>query len=165
MAHVPDAIAPLPVPSLHRLDLLPTAVWLLLAVTGRGAAWQRKLAPFCLLIASAALARSLWSTQGMDPGAIACYGAALALSWALIGWRPVPSALARLAPVGAISFGVYAVGFPIQYAIFKAPWLPSGSALTYACRACLLVATTLAIGWVLDRKLQPAVRRAFGIGA
>src|ERR1019366_4861172 len=36
LAHVPDSVAPLPLPSLHRLDLLPPLVWLLLPATGRG---------------------------------------------------------------------------------------------------------------------------------
>jgi peptidoglycan/LPS O-acetylase OafA/YrhL len=160
--HVPDPIAPLPVPSLHRLDLLPTAVWLLLAVTGRGSALQRCLAPLCLLMASAALAFRHFSAEAMDPGALACYAAAVALGWALIAWRPEPAGLARLAPIGAISFGIYSVGFAVQYAIYKAQWIPSGSAITYAARAVLLVAVAFGIGWMLDGKLQPALRRALG---
>jgi peptidoglycan/LPS O-acetylase OafA/YrhL len=164
LAHVPDSVAPLPLPSLHRLDLLPPLVWLLLAATGRGGPWRRWMAVFCLAWASAGLVRGLYSGDVAENGAMAAYSAALLLAWALIGWRPKPSALARLAPLGAISYGVYAVGFPIQFGVLKADWLPSGEAWTYALRVLLLVATTLGLAWILERKLQPALRRALGGG-
>jgi peptidoglycan/LPS O-acetylase OafA/YrhL len=67
-----------------------------------------------------------------------------------------------LAPVGAISFGIYAVGFPIAYSIFKSPFLPSGTAMTYTLRVLVLVVLTFGIAWILERKLQPAVRNFFG---
>jgi peptidoglycan/LPS O-acetylase OafA/YrhL len=158
--HVPDPIAPLPVPSFHRLDLLAASLWALLAITGRSPLWQRRLGLFCLAIASAALIRSIFSHDGTDTGALVCYGAALAVAWVRMGWRPIPSALAKLAPLGAISFGVYAVGFPLQFALLKAQWLPAGSIWTYAARVVLLVALTFGVGWILERKLQPALRRS-----
>jgi peptidoglycan/LPS O-acetylase OafA/YrhL len=161
-AHVPDAVAPLPIPSFHRLDQLPVALWLLLAVTGRGAALQSWLAPSCLVVASAGLAASWCSPDGPGSGALTVYSVAIVLAWVLLARRPEPAGLARLAPLGAISFGIYAVGFPLQFAIFNAGWLPSGSVWTYAVRVALLGALAIGLGWVLERKLQPAVRRALG---
>jgi peptidoglycan/LPS O-acetylase OafA/YrhL len=122
------------------------------------------MAVSCLAWASAALVRGLHAGGVAENGAMATYSVALLLAWALIGWKPKPSALARLAPLGAISYGVYAVGFPIQFGILVAGWLPSGGALTYALRAALLVATTFGLAWILERKLQPALRRALGGG-
>ena len=162
LAHVPDTVAPLPLPSLHRLDLLPPLVWLLLAVTGRGGSWRRWIAVFCLASASAALARGICTGDVAEVGAMAVYSVALLLAWVLVGWRPGPSALAHLAPLGVVSYAVYAVGFPIQFGILRATWLPAGGASSYALRAILLVTTTFGLAWILELKLQPALRRAFG---
>jgi hypothetical protein len=57
---------------------------------------------------------------------------------------------------------VYAVGFPIEFGIWHDGWLPSGSASSYALRAAVLVVTTFGLAWLLERKLQPAIRRAIG---
>ena len=161
LAHAPDPVVPLPVPSLHRLDLLPTFVWLILAVTGRSAAWQRRLALFCLCSASAALARGLYAGDVAETGAMVCYTAALAVAWALVRWKPKVSLLALLAPLGSLSYAVYAVGFPIQFGLSQAPWLPRGTAWSYALRAALLVGITFGLAWMIEQKMQPAIRRAF----
>ncbi len=160
LAHVPDRVGPLPMPSLHRMDLLPAFVWLLLSVTGRAERLGRALGWTCLAWATLALVRGFLAGGIGEPGAVACYTAALALAWVLAAWRPPVAPLARLAPLGAISFGVYAVGFPIEYGVYRAPWLPSGAPWTWALRAAILAVTTFGLAWVLERKLQPAIRRA-----
>jgi peptidoglycan/LPS O-acetylase OafA/YrhL len=159
--HVPDRVAPLPLPSLHRLDLLPALVWLLLAVTGRAAAWQRRLGLFCLACATAGFARGLYFGDTGETGAMVCYGAAIALAWGLLRWEPAASSLGRLAPLGAVSFAVYAVAFPIEYGLYRNGWLPVGSAPSYALRALLLATVTFGVAWILDIELQPLIRRAF----
>ncbi len=164
LAHIPNTVEPLPIPSVHMLDLLPAMAWLLLAVTGRGARWGRRLGILCLGWASVGLVLAFRAGDAGEPGAFACYTAAVALGWALFRWEPRPSALARLAPLGAVSYGVYAVGFPIQFAIFSAHWIPEGSAVSYGFRAALLAGMTFGLAWILERKLQPALRRALGGG-
>jgi peptidoglycan/LPS O-acetylase OafA/YrhL len=161
LAHVPDAVAPLPLPSLHRLDMLPALVWLLLAVTGRAPAWRRRLALFSLVITSAALLRGLYAGEAGEPAAMVCYALLLGLAWAVARWEPGLSALARLAPLGAVSYGVYAVAFPIQWGVYRVQWLPNGNAWTYSLRALVLAATTFGLAWVLERVVQPVIRRSF----
>jgi peptidoglycan/LPS O-acetylase OafA/YrhL len=161
LANVPDAVGPLPIPSLQRVEMLPYMVWLLLAVTGRSPLGQRRLARGCLAWVTAALGVDLIRGGAGEPGAMACYAAALALSWALLRWRPGPGALERFAPVGGISYGIYAVAFPLEFGVLRAGWLPSGSAWSYALRAAVLVGTTFGLAWVLDRRMQPAIKRAF----
>ena len=162
LAHIPDSVEPLPMPSLYLLDLLPAMAWLLLSVTGSGGRWRPWLGAFCVVWASAGLARGLLMGDGGEAGAMACYAGAIALAWLLLPWSPKPAALARLAPLGAISYGVYAVGFPIQYAIFRTRWIPQGSVFSYAFRAALLAGMTIGLAWLLERKLQPLLQRAFG---
>ncbi|HZZ20478.1 MAG TPA: hypothetical protein VFE25_13965, partial [Opitutaceae bacterium] len=87
---------------------------------------------------------------------------AILAGWILLGWKPGTGSLAALAPLGAISFGIYAVGFAIQFSILRSPFLPSGSAATYFLRVAILVVLTFGIAWILERKMQPAVRALFG---
>jgi peptidoglycan/LPS O-acetylase OafA/YrhL len=159
-ANVADPMSPLPIPALHRLDQLPVALWVLLAVTGRGASIRRWLGPLCLIVETAAFAYAAYS-GALERGALILFGGAIIAGWALLGWKPVTRALALMAPVGAISFGIYAVGFPLEYSILRSPYLPSGSILSYALRAILLVILTFGIAWIFELKLQPAVRKMF----
>ncbi|MEY2880459.1 MAG: hypothetical protein RLZZ15_2839 [Verrucomicrobiota bacterium] len=145
------------VASPHRLDFLPACVWLLLATTGRAPALCRALAVLCLG----------WATLGLGyyvvAGALVTrdYAAAVALAaaWLAWRWRPEATALARLAPGGAISFGVYAVALPIQFG--QRDWLPefAGSAFTFFVRAGVVVGAAVAAAWFLERRLQPWLRR------
>ncbi len=147
--------------ALKRLDLLVSCLWLLLAVTGRSPRWQRRLGLLCLALASAAVAGRLLSGAYGEhgPGALVAYACALALGWALIGWRPEPAPLARLAPLGGVSFGVYAVSLAIQFSLLFQPNLPRGTPWSFALRLALVVGLSTAIAWVLEHRLQPALRR------
>lgn len=149
--------------SLQRLDLLAFCLWLLLAVTGRAPRARRFLTVACLVWASAALVgRALVRDFGdKSPGAYAAYAVALGLAWILAGWKPRPSALAALAPVGGVSYGLYAVSLPLQFGILTWSLLPKGSPLSYALRLAVLVGMSFALAWLLERRLQPALRRWF----
>ncbi len=157
--NVPDYTVP-PC-SLQRLDLLAFCLWLLLAVAGRAPRAQRVLTVSCLLWASAALAGRWWVGDFGDksPGAYAAYAAALGLAWLLSGWRPRPVALALMAPVGLVSYGLYAVSLPLQFGILRWPLLPRGTALSYGLRLAVLLFLSFALAWLLERRLQPALRR------
>lgn len=141
----------------HRLDFLPAALWLLLAVTGRGPVLQRRLGWFCLGWTVLGLGVRMTGdgiSSSVVLGALAVVGA-----WLLRNWSPGPAALARCATLGTISFGLYAVAIPLQFAqraIF--PWF-GGSALTFAVRLAGLLVLALGLAWILDRRVQPWLRR------
>ncbi len=162
---VPDLVAPLPIPALHRIDELPMCLWLLLAVTGRGDAIRGRLSLLCLAMASVGFLARVGGGSDMATGALFLYGAALAAAWVLRGWSPRVSALSALAPLGSISFGIYALAFPIQFAVLRAGWLPNGTAWSYALRFALAACLTLGMAWILERKVQPGIRRRLGVGA
>ena len=149
---------PTPV-SPHRLDFLPACAWLLLAVTGRAPRFRCALGWLCLG----------WATLGF------CYYAAtatlvefdfvavvaLALAWLAFHWQPDLHALARLAPLGNVSFSLYAVALPIQFA--QRAWLPdfSGSIFTFLLRTAFILAAVTLLVWILECRLQPWLRRYF----
>jgi len=143
----------------HRLDMLPVCIWVLLAVTGRAPRWHRPLALLCLGWATT-VALGAWALRLPDDLEYRVFGAALILlAWILVAWTPEPRALARLARVGTVSYAVYAIGLPLQWELSAAAWLPAGSAASFLVRASLLLLLVFSLSWVLERRLQPIVRR------
>jgi peptidoglycan/LPS O-acetylase OafA/YrhL len=66
-----------------------------------------------------------------------------------------------MAPFGVVSYALYAVSLAIQYGILAQPNLPRGTAWSYSLRFALLVLLSFGIAWLLDQRLQPALRRWF----
>jgi len=67
----------------------------------------------------------------------------------------------RLIPVGAISYGIYIIHFPIVFLFGKVDFF-SGSVLTFTVRAVVYLALTIAAATWLDKVFQPWVRRWLG---
>lgn len=142
--------------SLHRIDFLPACVWCLLAVSGRAPGWAAWVGRLTLTLGTAGVGIAVWR----GPLAPAAYVATLALlgAWWLRGWKPCADPLARLAPLGAVSFGIYAFALPIQFAVL-ALWPGfSGTALTFGVRLAVLTAATLGLAWLVERRLTPWLR-------
>jgi peptidoglycan/LPS O-acetylase OafA/YrhL len=149
---------PSPTPmSPHRLDFLPACLWLLLAVTGRAPQLQRRLAWICVALATAGLAGRVLSGdwQGIDTVA----AAALLAAWIVLRRESSLRPLQRLAPLGAISFGLYAVAAPLQ--LGQRMILPefSGSGLTFAVRLVAVIVLVAGAAWLLERRICPPIGR------
>ena len=140
------------------LDSLPVLLWLFLIVARRSTTLRAKLEIFAWLWPVSYLSwRFLrgsfeWSDEIVfDAGLI--FAAALARAWtpSLAFWQ-------SLAPVGAISYGLYAFGAPVQY--FTLSILPawSGRWWTYGGRVVLSLSITFALAWLFERVLQPRLR-------
>lgn len=143
----------------HRLDLLPACLWVLLAVTGRAPALRRWLSWTCLGWATLTLVYYAISHSSVELDWVA--GVALALAWLGRRWTPSTRPLAWLAPLGAISFGVYAFALPLQFAQHGLVRSWSGSALTYATRLAVMLFIVVGLAWWFECRLQPWLRRRF----
>ena len=141
----------------HRLDFLPACVWLLLAVTGRAPGAQRFVAWICLGLATAGGLSQAWSGQWQALDTVAAV--ALVGAWALRRRASSLRFLQWLAPLGVVSFGLYAVAAPLQ--LGQRALLPgfAGSALTFAVRLVFVVALVAAVVWLLERRLCPPLGR------
>jgi peptidoglycan/LPS O-acetylase OafA/YrhL len=146
--------------SLRRLDILPAGLWLILVLTGRARKWHMPLALFCLVLASLALARRFATGDFGDIGksAFVAYAVATGLAWVLVNWKPEASIMVRLAPLGLVSFGLYATSLAIQFAILRLPGLPQGTAWSYTLRFALLILVAFGTAWMLEQKLQRGLR-------
>jgi peptidoglycan/LPS O-acetylase OafA/YrhL len=141
-------------------DFLPCCLALLLVASRRDVRAQSGLILTALAIPLGFL---IWRTSRgrlfADGNAIddlLCLSA-LALWW----WRPPSNALARFAPIGAISYGLYIFQRPVQWFIRDASWLPAGTAATFSLRFILIAAFTLTVAWFTEARLQIWIRHRF----
>jgi peptidoglycan/LPS O-acetylase OafA/YrhL len=143
----PSGISP------DRLDFLPACLWCLLAVTGRSPAVQKILAIVCLSWSWLGLAWQLFAHQGSAGTSIAG-GALLVASLLMI--RP-PASLAglrRMAPVGAVSFGIYVFAWPLQFGLRETLPVFSGTPLTFGMRLLVVLGATIGLAWLVDFRLH-----------
>jgi peptidoglycan/LPS O-acetylase OafA/YrhL len=143
----------------HRIDFIVGCLWLFLAVTRRAPTLATRLGYLCLGWTALGLVFRCWgdSLQESDiPGTLA-----LIASAALVRTDCSTQWLQKFAPVGAISFGIYAIGAPLTYRQRELwPWF-SGSALTFIGRAIFTALLTIGLAWALERGLQPRLARLF----
>lgn len=85
--------------------------------------------------------------------------AALAAACILRRWRPGTRTLVRFAPLGAVSFGLYAVFTPLPFGLRSLAPEFSGSFLTTTLRLLMLLVLRLGTAWLLEHRLQPWLRR------
>ncbi len=141
------------------LDFIPACIVLVLAASGRRPPLTRALCWIVALIPSFynlwLIARGRLTLTNIDHCTVFCV-----VGWALWRWRPDGIRhWSRLAFVGSISYGIYILQRPIQWAVRDACWLPSGSAFSFSLRLGLAVAITVVVAWWVERHLQPWIRR------
>jgi peptidoglycan/LPS O-acetylase OafA/YrhL len=152
----------LPGITFNYLDALPVLLWIFLLLTRRRPVWLHLLE---LVAWTLPVAYVVWRNRNgllpwNDPVMLA---AAMILgALALRGWSPMLGAFERLAPLGAISYGLYAFGAPAQFFI-RSLWPDwSGTAWTYGGRCLLALILVFALAWLFERRLQPWFRRRLG---
>lgn len=138
--------------SLHRLDFIPVCLWCLLAVTGRAIGLEKKLAVGCLLWGWIGFARSLF-LENVE-GLLGVTGGALLVASVLMRWKYSVSPLKCLAPLGGISFGVYALASPIQIAQKRLFPEFSGTPFTFSVRLTLLLIFIIGVAWIVDYRFN-----------
>ena len=143
---------PTPV-SPHRLDFLPACVWMLVAVTGHAQGLQRFLTWTCLFLATIGLASRVMTGDWREVDTVALI--ALLVAGGLVRRDFTLQPMRWLAPVGAVSYGLYAIAAPLQ--LGQRALVPgfSGSVLTYGVRLAFVVTMVAAATWLLERRLCP----------
>jgi peptidoglycan/LPS O-acetylase OafA/YrhL/ADP-heptose:LPS heptosyltransferase len=141
-------------------DFIPSCVALLIVASGRRPRGFKIITGLTLAIPLTFL---LWRRLRPHPLSpdfvledILCVVAAV-----LWFYRPSTKFFAWVAPVGAISYGLYIFQRPVQWLIRDASWLPTGSVGSFVARLVLIFAASMFVAWLAERRLQPWLRRLF----
>lgn len=153
------AITWLPGITFDYFDCLPVLLWLFLLTARRRPAWLVWLEGVAWAVPVSyigwRLLRGTWNWHET----VASGMALVLLAVALRGWQPGLGFFRRMAPIGAISYAVYAMGGPAQHLVLSLIPAWSGQWWTYALRLVVTVTLVLMVAWGLERKLQPLLRR------
>lgn len=153
-----------PTVKLYHLDFLPVTIWLLAAVARRRfplLAWIRMAAMAIPVIGLLARATQ-WPAQTLPAsasstsqlGALCTLYLVAVVAWK---WRPDLKVFRTCAPLGAISFALYALSRPIEHAVFRAGRGLPGTALAFLACAAVVIALSLVVAWYVERRIQPAI--------
>ena len=142
----------------EHLASLPSLLWLFLLVVRRRPSWLNRLEfitwslPVGFIIWR--FIRGTWTWRGED---LAVFS--MVLTAVLVRrWRPGLSFFRWLAPIGAMSYAVYALGAPVQHFVLRLFPEISGSVYTFAARALLVLLLLFPAAWWLELKLQSGIR-------
>jgi peptidoglycan/LPS O-acetylase OafA/YrhL len=83
---------------------------------------------------------------------------AYALALLLAKWRPSLAAFRFAAPLGALSFGLYAFARPIEFLVFAHPAIPRG-VTGFIAAALLTILLGFGLAWLFESRIQPALNR------
>ena len=135
------------------VDALLGSVLIVLSVTRRSPALCRRLIALAAVLGLVALPLryldASLSSQEFLGAALLC------MSFVGRNWRPGMKPLAALAPVGLVSYALYAAAYPLMRVVYRSPFLPSGSASTFFLRAVVYFFLCGTAAYLLERVLQP----------
>lgn len=147
--------------NLWHLDLLPAAILLVAAVAGRSAPGGRLCVTLAVAIPGVRIVWQMGSQRGWPLPDTRLYAACWLIALVLLSWRPSRQPWSWLAPVGAFSYGLYAMAAPTQVWMQRQDWLPAGSVQSYLLRLVLVAAIAGLFAWLAETKLQPAIVARF----
>ncbi|HTH49787.1 MAG TPA: acyltransferase [Candidatus Limnocylindria bacterium] len=140
------------------LDFLPACVVLVMIAALRRPRIGRVLAYVSAMIPVSFLAWRMLRGRFLGDE-LAVYDGLVLAGIGLWWLRPSLRFFRIVAPVGAISYGLYIFQRPAQWAVAYSDLLPSGSVLTFALRAIVITGLTVGLAWLAEKKLQPVIRR------
>lgn len=138
------------------LAALPVSLWLLCLLSRRQPRFLARLELFCWALPGLffiwRLGRGTFGPELILPAIL------FTLAAVLRGWKPGLGMWRKLAPVGAVSYGLYAFGYPLQLLVRS--WWPdfSGTVFTWLSRVLITLILTVSLAWYFELKLQPWLR-------
>ncbi len=142
----------------NSLELVPVCVCIVAALSNRSNQITRVLRTFVWLWPTLffgwRISRSLLVFDELTSIYFGLYLLGICL-WKL---RISPRVFEKLAPLGAISYAVYALAYPIQAIIRQCLPEFSGTPTTFTLRVLFALAATVALAWCLELKLQPKIK-------
>jgi peptidoglycan/LPS O-acetylase OafA/YrhL len=141
-----------------RFDFIIPAISVVLAVTRRASRVQEFCASICSLAGIGILAARFFGGEFISKGELLA-GVVLGVCFIFRRWRPEPRVLLYLAPLGAISYALYAIHSPVLGFVRGSGFFPVSGAGELLLKICLFFLICTAIAWLLEAKFQPWFRR------
>ncbi len=140
-------------PDRFHIDALLGSVLIVLAVTRRAPSLQGRLGALAIVLGLCVLPLKygLGELSSMD----LLEAAVLCLCILARNWRPALRPFAALAPVGLVSYALYATAYPLMRLVYRCPGLPSGSTATFLLRLVIYGSLCAAVAVFLERFMQP----------
>jgi peptidoglycan/LPS O-acetylase OafA/YrhL len=146
-----------------RFDFIFPAIAIVLAVTRRAPRAQEFIAALCSLAGIGILAAKSFGGETIPRGELVA-GAILGICFVFKRWRPELKALLKLAPVGAISYALYAIHSPILGFVRGSSFFPHTAGGLFF-KICLFAFICGAVAWLLEARFQPWLSRLKAIRA
>ena len=146
-----------PVVKLYHLDFLPVCVWLVADVARRSFPGLGLVRWLAVAIPLAGFAWRFMRGYSLAEAEIQALGGAYVVALLLWRWRLPTEWWARLAPLGAISYALYATARPIEIAVFRAGQALPANSLGFGVCAAVTIIVAFVVAWYLERRLQPAI--------
>lgn len=152
-------VSPIPIGfPYRRFDFLLGAVSVVLAVINRAPRLQARLSDACIMLGVGVIVlRELNGVPNSQGELIA--GCVLVICFLLRGRSYPLRPLAVIAPIGTISYALYATSDPILRLIYDAKFLIMGSALSFGIRVMLWAVLCGGTAWILERQFYPWLRK------
>ncbi len=143
--------------NLWHLDLAPAAILLVAMIAGRSPPGRGLALVLAAAIPGSRIIWQMWSQGGWPLEDIRLYAFGWLVALALLPWHPSRQAWSRLAPLGAFSYGLYALAAPTQVWMQRQAWVPAGSVPSYLLRLVAVVLSAGFLAWLAETKVQPAL--------
>lgn len=146
-----------PTVKLYYLDFLPVVAWLLATVARRTLPCPGVIKTVCVFIPVAGFAINFAHPGVLSRIDLAWMASAFALALLLWRWRPTLNFFRRFAPLGAISFALYATSRPIQEFVYQHDRTLPPNAFGFLLHAAVVCMLSFGVAWYLERRIQPAL--------
>lgn len=151
-------VAWLPAVIFPYLDSLPVLLWLFILLSRRSFSHLNILE---LLVWLLPLLTIIWRIRNGSPHfaePLFFHLCLFIVALVLRVWKPSLHSISILAPLGGMSYGIYALGGPAQHFVWQLFPNFSGTWWTFSVRISLTIALILAAAWILEIWLQPKIR-------
>jgi peptidoglycan/LPS O-acetylase OafA/YrhL len=147
-----------PVVKLYFLDFWPAAIWLLSAVARRTFPLLSAIRIVALVIPAVGFLCQLSKRGDASPTDLQWQLGAYLLALALWRWRPSLQFFRKFAPVGVISYALYAISHPIQEAVLRHNQALPANAVGFMTFVMTVTLVSFGVAWYLERRIQPALQ-------
>jgi peptidoglycan/LPS O-acetylase OafA/YrhL len=161
LLHFPKSSVGGPTVRLYDVDFVPVTVWIVAIVSGRTSRFVSICRGAAIVIPGVGLLVRWHSSGASSESELMVIAGVYLGALLLLRWRPSVEVFRRIAPLGAISFALYAFARPIQSYVFShVPALPANG-FGFVAASALVVGMAASLAYFAELRVQPELQRRF----